>query len=183
MNFDLLVNKDNKLPFTYIPSDLVIVYSKYDFIRDQKLSLYAYKEFIKLQEKLRKDGLNICITSGYRNALKQMKIYNYYYMTIGAEMAKKRVALPGRSEHQTGLAVDLCVIENDIKRDITMEESNYLKDNAYKYGFILRYPKGSEHITSFNYEPWHFRYVGDISEFIYENDITLEEYHEKILKK
>ena len=56
-----------------------------------------------------------------------------------------------------------------------------MKDNAYKYGFILRYPKGKEHITGFKYEPWHYRYVGkDVAKYIYENNLTLEEYFKKM---
>ena len=96
--------------------------------------------------------------------------------------AYKLVALPGTSEHQTGLAVDFAYYENGIYNDDVKEddeEAIWLKNNCWKYGFILRYPKGKEHITGYKFEPWHFRFVGPkLAKKIYEENITLEEYYQ-----
>ena len=98
-----------------------------------------------------------------------------------------RVALPGCSEHQTGYAFDAANYVDGIYNEVLGEEEiAWLNYNAYKYGFILRYPKGKEEITGFIYEPWHYRYVGkDISNILYNNGnwITLEEYHQKLIRK
>ena len=86
-------------------------------------------------------------------------------------------AKPGHSEHQTGLSIDVEGSNLDYDLFAESKEFNWMKNNAHKYGFILRYPKGKEHITGFKYEPWHYRYVGkDVASYIYKNNITLEEY-------
>jgi len=94
--------------------------------------------------------------------------------------AAKYVALPGQSEHQTGLAMDVTSESANWGLSNNFGETNegkWLKDNCYKYGFILRYPEGKEDITGYNYEPWHIRYVGKkVSTYIYTNNITLEEF-------
>ena len=83
-------------------------------------------------------------------------------------------ARPGHSEHQLGYAVDINTVQEKFKNT---KEYAFLKDNAYKYGFIERYKEGKEFITGYGYEPWHYRYVGiDAAKIIYENDLTLEEY-------
>ena len=109
-------------------------------------------------------------------------------MERGFAYTFRSIAKAGCSEHQTGLAIDICVyrdnkcyIEGEIEE---MEEGQWIRDNAYKYGFILRYPKGCEGVTGFNYEPWHFRYIDnvDVAKEIYLNNLTLEEYLEKSCK-
>ena len=86
-------------------------------------------------------------------------------------------AKPGHSEHQTGLAVDIMGSNNDYNLFAESKEFEWMKNNAYKYGFILRYPEHKENITGFKYEPWHYRYVGkDVAKYIYENKLSLEEY-------
>ena len=92
-------------------------------------------------------------------------------------------ARPGHSEHQTGLAVDVMGSNNDYDEFEKSIEFSWMKENAHKYGFILRYPKGKENITGFKYEPWHYRYVGLITATrIFKENITLEEYYNKYLK-
>ena len=172
-NYKILVNKEHKLPFYYVPNNLIKVENK-------KIVLKVYKEFLKLQEISKNNDLNIFIDSGYRSYENQIKVYLYYLMKLGLEETKKRVAIPGCSEHQTGFAIDLGVFEDNKEKNITIEESNFLEEIGYKYGFILRYPKGKEDITGFNYEPWHFRYVTpSLAEYLYYNNLTLEEYYEK----
>ena len=93
-------------------------------------------------------------------------------------MADKYTARPGYSEHQTGLAIDVKDGSGQYAFFKNSDEYKWMKDNAHKYGFILRYPEGKEHITGFSFEAWHYRYVGvDVATFIYENDLTFDEYH------
>jgi len=114
-------------------------------------------------------------------------VWDYYLEEIGLEETKKRVAPPGASEHQCGLAFDVAYITDGNYGDsITdeQEETKWMFANAHKYGFILRYPKGKEDITGYNYEPWHYRFVGvELASYLFENDITLEEYYLKNKEK
>lgn len=121
-------------------------------------------------------GLSLINASGYRSYHDQKYIYNNYVKKDGQTNADTYSARPGHSEHQTGLALDLNSI--DISFDST-PESDWVKNNCFKYGFIIRYPKGKEHITGYMYEPWHLRYIGiDLATKLYNsgNWITLEEY-------
>ncbi|MBP3940047.1 MAG: M15 family metallopeptidase [Christensenellaceae bacterium] len=92
-----------------------------------------------------------------------------------------RVVPAAMSEHATGLALDI-VLEDDWNRDFEgTPEALWLEENAHLYGFILRYPKGKEHITGVIFEPWHFRFVGkDAAAYIYENNLTLEEFYDSM---
>ena len=122
-------------------------------------------------------GLNIIAVSTYRSYFYQQELYNNYVKTMGEKKALLASAKPGHSEHQTGLALDVMGSNGDYNKFENTPEFKWMRHNAYKYGFILRYPKGKEHITGFKYEPWHYRYVGKkIAKEIYENNITLEEY-------
>ena len=147
----------------------------------------VYIAFKELDKFLRENGYKVFIDSGYRSYSYQEYILNMYKEKYGEEEGTKLCAKPGFSEHQLGLAIDLGFENKDgiyissITED--SEEYNILKCNAYKFGFILRYPKGKEDITKYNFEPWHFRYVGKrLAKILYENDICLEEYYDNILK-
>ena len=107
---------------------------------------------------------------------KQKIIYNDYVARDGQLMADTYSARPGYSEHQSGLAIDVNSLDQDWENT---PEGKWLSANCYKYGFIIRYPKGKEDITGYMYEPWHIRYVGkDLAEKLYNNGnwLTLEEY-------
>ena len=180
MDYLLLVNKTNSLSKDYIPTDLVDVSSKYkDGI---KLDKMAYECFLKMQNDGLKRGYNIDIMSGYRDYLYQEKLYNKLIHEKGFNYAISRIAKSGCSEHQSGLALDICVYRDDkcyIEDEITdFIEIKWLHQNCHRYGFILRYPFGREDITGYSYEPWHLRYVGDVASEIYNRDLTLEEYLE-----
>ena len=179
-SIDVLVNKNHQLDKNYIPNDLVklslICANEDKFLRQE-----AALNFEEMCLEARKQGYKIIAVSSYRSYFYQEELYNYYVRTLGEKKALEASAKPGHSEHQTGLVID---IEGSIGKysDFeTTEEFIWMKENAYKYGFILRYPKNKKNITGFKYEPWHYRYVGkDVAKIIHENNITLEEYHKRL---
>ncbi len=178
MDYLLLVNRDNLLSRTYIPLDLVDSKSNYrDGILINKKVLEMFE---KMKMDAKKNGYDIDIMSGYRTYDYQEKIYNKLVMDKGLNYAFRHIAPPGASEHQTGFAIDICVYRDNkcyIEHDISdFEEIKWLHKNAHRYGFILRYPDGYEEETGYDYEPWHFRYVGDIASYIYKNKLSLEGY-------
>ena len=185
MNYLMLVNKDNLLEKTYVPTDLVDSKSKYnDNILIKKKVYYMFNS---MKAEANKHGYNIDIMSGYRTYDYQEKLYNKLILEKGFNYAFRYIAPPGASEHQTGLAIDICVYRDNkcyIEHEITnFEEIVWLHKNAHRFGFILRYPDGKEDITGYNYEPWHFRYVGKIATYLYHNGKTLEEYLKKLVNK
>ena len=124
-----------------------------------------------------KEGLNIWIQSGYRSYKYQIKLYNDYVKADGKEEADIYSSRPGYSEHQTGLAFDL----NSVSDDFTnTPEGQWVNNNCYKYGFIIRFPQNKEEYTGYKYESWHLRYVGeDLATKLYNGGdwISLEEYY------
>lgn len=178
---DVLVNKNNRLDKFYRPNDLVelnVMYAN----KDKYLRKEAAKSFEKLSSDASKLGYKIIAVSTYRSYFYQQELFNYYVKTMGENKALKASAKPGHSEHQTGLAVDVMGSNEDYNEFEKSIEFEWMRDNAHKYGFVLRYPKGKEKITGFKYEPWHYRYVGTkLASYLYENDLSLEEYYEKDL--
>jgi LAS superfamily LD-carboxypeptidase LdcB len=164
-----------------IPSTLVEASSSYkDGILIDRETKNA---FDRMKQDALRYGYHIDIESGYRDYDYQEKIYNKLLEEKGFTYAITRIAEPGKSEHQTGLAVDFCIykdgkcyIEHDVEDKI---ETKWIHQNSHRYGFILRYPEGKEDITKYSYEPWHLRYVGNIASSIYNNNLTLEEYKDK----
>lgn len=181
-NIDVLVNKNNKLPNNYIPNDLLPINSEFA-IGMQYLKYEAKEYFEKMCSKAKIDGYYIMAVSTFRSSDYQDKLYNNYCLEKGIEYANMCSAKKGHSEHQTGLAVDVSDKNGDYDNFINTKEFEWMKNNAYKYGFILRYPKYKTDITGYMYEPWHYRYVGiNIARYIYENNITLEEYKGDVMK-
>ena len=166
-----LVNKYNYISKDYIPSDLIT-------INNISINKEAYNSFLKMQEDMKKENLNIRIISAYRSYDYQESLYERYLKTDKQEIVDTYSARPGFSEHHTGLAID---IDNEVlsfDKFYLTKEFNWMKNNAYKYGFILRYPKDKEDITGYTYEPWHYRYVGkDIALYIKKHNSTYEEYY------
>lgn len=171
----LIVNKSFPLPADYVPKDT------YKPVNGQDSCQYCvtnetYEHFKEMQADIEVLGLNIWIQSGYRSYNFQNGLYTNYVNRDGKEAADTYSARPGHSEHQTGLAFDLNTISTDFAYT---PEGKWIHNNAYLYGFILRYPEGKESITGYMYEPWHLRYVGkDLAAKLYNNGdwITLEEY-------
>ena len=173
----VLVNKFYYLDENYTPNKLEEIDNKYSVTRKYLVNV-AKISFESLAKKASEEGLKIRAVSAYRNYSYQTTLYNNYVKQDGVENADKYSARPGFSEHQTGLAVD---VDNKISSYNNFEntkEFTWMKENAHKYGFILRYPKDKEYITGYIYEPWHYRYVGiDIATFIHKNNLTFEEYY------
>ena len=178
MNYLSLVNRDNLLDRTYIPCDLVDCKSIYrdNILIDRKVNTM----FNLMKMEALKNGYDIDIMSGYRTYDYQEKIYNKLIKEKGFNYALRHIAPPGASEHQSGLAIDVCVYRDGkcyIEHEISeFDEVKWLHNNCHKFGFILRYPYGMEDETGYNYEPWHFRYVGNMASYIYFNKLTLEEF-------
>lgn len=175
----LLVNKYYYLEKDYYYGELVTMESKYDNKNGSKLNKDAYEAFKKLVDAAELEGYHIRNNSAYRSYDTQLGLYNSYKASNGNTWADKWSARAGHSEHQTGLALDVGVKnEYVLGKFASSREFVWMKDNAHKYGFILRYPEGKEYITGYGYEPWHYRYVGEsAAAYIYENDITFEEYY------
>lgn len=175
LNSLILVNKYYKLDEDYIPDDLIEINKKYSV--KGMIKKEVADAFMIMCEDALKLNLHIINASSYRSYKRQKELYNKAYKER-QEKADLTLARPGHSEHQTGLAMDFRNLEFDIDCFGNTEESIWLLDNAYKYGFILRYPKDKEHLTGYNYEPWHYRYVGvDAATYIHDNDITFDEYY------
>lgn len=177
----VLVNKNYKLPNNYTPDDLELISNFY--ANDNK---YLRKEARIAFENLSRDasilGYKIIAVSTYRDYNYQERLYNAYVEEKGKDYADKCSARPGHSEHQTGLAVDVMGSNNDYDEFEKSDEFEWMRNNSYKYGFILRYPENKTKTTGFKYEPWHYRYVGvEVAKIIYEENICLEEYYDKYI--
>lgn len=183
INYLALVNKQNKLPNTWEETvELEDVKNAYD--EDIKVEKEALAQFKKLREDLLKDGVDIELDSAYRSVKRQEELWNEFEKKYGIDYVKKYVAVPGYSEHHTGLAIDICLKKDNkliYENDDMMKETEIFSKVHSKlatYGFILRYPEGKDNITGYAYEPWHFRYIGDaeIAKEITKKGLTFEEY-------
>ncbi len=179
-SIDMLVNKHYKLDEDFVPDDLVEFDKKYCNDEVQEGNREAVVAFKNMYEAAKKEGLELVINSSYRSYQDQENICNTYKDLYGEGYVSKYVALPGFSEHQTGLAFDIGSASSKVFAE--SKEYEWMQDNAYKYGFILRFTKANAYITGFRSEPWHYRYVGKkIAKYIYENDISFEEYYAEFL--
>ena len=174
----ILVNKENSLSSDYKPDNLVkpnIVFLDSSVEEEKYMQQEAATALEELFQNAKQNNITLIGSSAYRSYQTQVNIYNKYYRQKGSSYTKQYVATPGESEHQTGLAID--VTNPSRCFDKTSVEAQWIDNNAYKYGFILRYPENKEDVTGYNYEPWHIRYVGkDVAKKIYINSTTLEEY-------
>lgn len=174
----IIVNRWNELPEDY-GVELT------ELSNGQTVDSRIYPYLQEMFDAARAEGIYPIVREGYRTAEEQQEILdekiqiyiNQGYSQSRAERtAKEWVALPGTSEHQLGIAVD---INADKSKCSNEEVYTWLAENAYKYGFVLRYPMGKQEITGTSYEPWHYRYVGEEAALeIYEQGICLEEYYE-----
>ena len=169
-----LVNQYHILSEDYVPK-LVYLEAAYTNQRD-RLRPEAYRAFVRMADAAAQDGLRIYNASAYRSYSTQKWVYQRYVRQEGAAAADTYSARPGYSEHQTGLALDI----NTASFSDHFEESEeyaWLVENAGRFGFILRFPEGKEHLTGYQFEPWHYRYVGvAAAQQCWEENWTLEEY-------
>lgn len=176
----LLINKNNFFNEEMIKDFEFVEYENYNedmFLIEKE----TFRHFEMLKAHLSVDDIIIDIAGAYRSLERQENIFLEFMKKYGLDYAEEVVAMPGTSEHHTGLAIDIIInidgnwiVEND---ELIKEEEIFKKiHSSLKYfGFILRYPKGKEDITGYPYEPWHIRYVGiDVAKNM--GDITLEEY-------
>lgn len=178
-----LVNKNSKLDKNYVPQDLVYPNVKTVVPGKDSRNLLRRCAAEALEEMFNdasKNNVTLYLCSGFRSYDTQNVVYT--------DSLKKNntgyVARPGESEHQTGLAADITCSAVNYKLDESFADSDagiYLKNNAYKYGFVLRYPKDKESITGYSYEPWHYRFVGrDVAYYLHKDNLTIEEFYSKI---
>lgn len=164
MEGTLIANKEFGLPETYDPG----------------LKTEVSIQFEKMKADVESEGMTIDIGSGYRSYEYQLGVIERNIAAVGEEETMRSVAPAGKSEHQTGLAIDIINDEPETNIDESFKDTDegiWLAANSYKYGFILRYPQGKEEITGYMYEPWHFRYVGEeLAAKIFDSGLTLEEY-------
>ena len=177
----LLVNKFYYLDSNYIPENLELLDSSY-----AKSGIYLVKEAKDNIERLindaKNDGMNIRVISAYRSYSYQENLYNNYVKNDGVEMADTYSARPGYSEHQTGLVVDVTRAYDNFNNFENTDEYNWMLENAANYGFILRYPKDKEDITTYSFEAWHYRYVGvELAQKIKASNLTFDEYYVRYL--
>lgn len=178
----IIINKQNPLPENY-PINLVVpnVRLRLSSSEEQmQIDQAVEPDLIELFEAAKSDGINLVFGSGYRSYAKQKQFYDSYVARDGISAADTYSARPGHSEHQSGLSFDATSPSGACHLEICWEntaEGLWMADNAHRYGFILRYPEGKSGITGYQYEPWHFRYVGkETASRIYNSSTTLEEY-------
>lgn len=189
-NVMALVNKQFSLPDGYEPSKLMIPDVAFSYGKLDLEKSYLRQDAAQALEKLftgaLNEGVELFAVSGYRSFTRQSQVFEAEVSKVGKEKAVQAVAIPGSSEHQTGLSMDISSRSANLELSEEFGETmegKWLAENAHRYGFILRYPKGKEGITGYKYEPWHFRYVGtEAATVIYEKKWTLEEYFD-IVKK
>ena len=179
----VLVNKENPLPENW--EDELQLVSVTNSLGDEVLiETKAWDAYVKLRDSLSEDGIFVDLDSAYRSVAEQKQIVVDFMERYGGEYVKEFVAVPGYSEHHTGLALDLYL--NIDGKDVYLNEDmvqypeiwDVIHARLSEFGFILRYPDGKEDITGYSYEPWHIRYLNDpqIAKEIMKKEITLEEY-------
>lgn len=180
----MIVNKFNYLKEDYEPSDITSIDLSYSY-SNNRVSKETNDAYIEMAKAAKNDGVQLMANSTYRTYKRQDEIYKEFYYSKGISYADKYAARAGYSEHQTGLAID--IFTSGTSTTSNFEESDafkWLSNNAYKYGFILRYPKDKEYLTGYEYESWHYRYVGvETATKVYNEDITYDEYYAFYLEK
>lgn len=180
-----LVNKQNSLTESDVPSDLVTVdvptvLENPEVNQLRKVAANALKSMF---DEAIKDDIHLHARSGYRSYNTQVQLFQSYTDRNGEEAANRYSAKAGQSEHQTGLVMD--VTAGSVNFQLSEEfgetaEGTWLREHAHEFGFIIRYPKHKEDITGYIYEPWHIRYLGiEMATKVYESGLTYEEFLDK----
>lgn len=182
----LLVNDDHVLEAAYEPEDLTVPDVRFSFSEalDRRLMRdMAASALERLFESAQEDGYELFAISGFRSYERQEQLFTAYAEEHGEDAAREILAIPGGSEHQSGLAMDVSSASNGflLNQDFAgTDEGEWLLEHAHEHGFIIRYPEGKEEITGISFEPWHIRYIGEeIAEKLYHSGLVLEELIEK----
>lgn len=182
----VIVNKQRSLPDGYEPKDLVEPNVPFSFDEPHEkrhLRKEAADALEELFDAAKAEGIELRAVSGYRSYARQKSIYENNVRTKGEAEANRVSAVPGTSEHQTGLTIDVSSPSAGNALEQTFgqtEEGQWLARRAPDFGFVIRYPEGAENITGYIYEPWHIRYVGkDLAPDIADSGLTLEEYFDE----
>lgn len=155
----LVANKSYPLPSSYAPGGL---------------TGETQQAFNRLQNAMAAEGMSLWVASGYRSYDYQAGLYRKYVNRDGKAAADRYSARAGYSEHQTGLAFDVNQVDDSFA---STPQAKWLAEHAWEYGFIIRYPKGKEGVTGYQYEPWHLRYLGtETAKAVYNSGLCLEEY-------
>lgn len=181
-SFEMLVNKYHSMGKDLEPDDLITISKEYTNDEEIQANRIAVNSLLQMFESAKIDGYEMVVNSAYRSYEEQEETAEFYRKWYGDNYVTNYVAKPGFSEHQTGLSFDIGSTSEKVF--IESKEYEWMQKNAYKYGFILRFPKKGETITGFRSEPWHYRYVGkDIAKYMHEHAITFEEYYVMFLDK
>ena len=167
--FSILVNKFHQLEEDFDPGEIVDISIQYAY-DGHSINKEVERKYREMWNAAKEEGLTLIVNSSYRTYANQQKEYDVSNDDYAAK--------PGFSEHQTGLALDI-VTYNTLGNSFEEKpEFAWLQNNAHKYGFILRYPKGKEYLTGYAYESWHYRYLGvDLATKVYESGLTYNEYY------
>ena len=178
----VLVNKHYYLENDYVPEKLENISVQYA-LSDMKLVHEAREAFETMAKSAKKQKLNIVAMSTYRSYDYQVKLWNKYAKQDGERKADTYSGRAGHSEHQTGLAVDVYNEKENYTNFEKTKEFDWMQEHAHEYGFILRFPKDKENETGYQYESWHYRYVGvEAATYIKEHNISFEEYYATIIE-
>lgn len=178
-----IINKTRPLPNGFKPEDLVVPNTRLRLARtaeQMQLRQEPAEYLAELIAAAKAAGYELALSSGYRSEALQKQFYDSYVVKDGVAGADTYSARPGFSEHQTGLAVDLGRVDQKCQLEICFGETaegKWLEAHAHEYGFVVRYHKGKDAITGYQYEPWHLRYVGrELAAEMKDNGLTLEEF-------
>lgn len=178
------VNQERALPPDFEPSDLVPITGVPVVNQGMLLRRVALEALRRLVAAAQAGGLQLFVSSAYRSYQTQVAVHNYWVQVLGPARAARVSAKPGHSEHQLGTTVDLTTPRVGYQLTEAFGETpegRWLQANAHRFGFVMSYPAGKEDITGYEYEPWHFRYVGvDVATYIHEAGISLEEYFRRL---
>lgn len=182
--FLIIVNKFYHLDKSYERTDLQNINLAYAYANNSAAEIVIEK-FKQMRDDIEEEmNVHLMVNSSYRSYEDQEEIYNEF-KKVSLKYADSYAARPGYSEHQTGLAIDITSLEHPTANEFKeSEEYKWLKENCHKYGFVLRYPEGKEHITGYSTESWHFRYIGEeAATQIYKENITFDEYYAYYIEK
>jgi D-alanyl-D-alanine carboxypeptidase len=172
------VDKTHRLTEECVPPDLVELPAARSAQGSQYLRAEAADALLRLFDAAEAEaGYSFSTNSAYRSYQTQRVVYDSAVAAFGKEYADRTSARPGHSEHQMGTTADVGARGRYLENFIGTPEADWIAENSWRFGFIVSYPDGKEHITGYAYEPWHIRYVGeDVARQVIESGLTLHEF-------